>query len=209
MKQFLQVFLFLISIFFIISCTTSKGLIKEKDNISFVVKPLLQGEYNTALYKSKIDIGKKHFSGLFYFKAQKDSMSYRIVFLSEFGLNLLDLEYKNHEFIIKNCKEFLNRKIIINTLQKDLELLISKPLGENRHIYKDTNNKIAMVKWHKILKKYDYFYSSQKLYKIIAKQNFGYIEVKADNYKTEIPENIEIYNKRINLKIKLNLIRLN
>lgn len=208
MKQFLQVFLFLISVFFVNSCSNTKGLVKEKKNSAFIGKPLLQGKYSTALYKTKIDIGNKHFSGLFYFKIQTDT-SYRIVFLSEFGLNLLDLEYKNHEFTVKNCKEFLNKKIIINMLQKDLRLLIDIPQNYKNKVYKNTKNKTVLIKFNKFFKKYLYFYSEQeKLYKIIKKNGISHIVAKVRYDKKEIPQEIEIDDKRINLSLKFNLIEL-
>ena len=128
MKQFLKIFLILNSIIFLSACASTKGFKKQKDQEITAIKPLLDNGFKSAMYSAKIDIGKQHFSGLFYFKNQEDG-SKRIVFLTQFGLNLLDLEYKNHKFELKNCKDFLNKKMIINTLKKDLKLLIDSPQG--------------------------------------------------------------------------------
>lgn len=208
MKLYLKIFLFLISIIIFNNCVNTKGFVKQKNNSEIIVKPLLQEDYSTALYKSKIDIGDKHFSGLFYFKSLADS-SYRIVFLSEFGLNLLDMEYKNHKFEVKNIQDFLNKKIIINTLQRDLKLLIDIPQKNKNKIYKNSENQMSLVKYSKIFKKYYYFYSENKdLNMIIHRNGLSLINIEAKYSDKKVPQEMEIENKRIKLKIKFNLIKL-
>jgi len=209
MKLFHQVFLLLISVFFFSSCVSTKNFKVEKENTSFIVAPLLEGSYKTALYNSEIDIGEKHFSGLFYFKTFPDS-SYRIIFLSQFGLNLLDLKYENNNFTVVKCQEFLKKKVIINTLKRNLKLLIYIPHNYNKKkIYINTKNKLVLVKFKKGFKKDYFFYSKdKKINKIIETKKLRYIELIVKEYQENMPKNIEINNKRIDLKIKLNLIKL-
>lgn len=206
MKLYLQVLLLLISIIIFSTCSSTKGFVKDNSKQTEIL-PLLPSTYNSVIYNAKIDIGEKHFSGLFYFKALEDS-SVRILFLTQFGLSLLDLEYKNKEFTVKKCQEFLNKKIIINTLKKDLQLLIDIPLKDNKKgIYTNQENN-TLIKYNKNCRK-NYYYISKKnqISKIIQKKRLSHIQVNATNYKKNVPENIIITNKRINLTIKLNLIK--
>ncbi len=45
-------------------------------------------------------------------------------FLSELGLNLLDMAYSNDEFEVVSVQEFLNRPSILKTLKKDFRTLL-------------------------------------------------------------------------------------
>ena len=208
MKLYHQIFLLLISIAFFNSCVSTKNFKVEKNNAPFDVVPLLKGNYKTALYNSSIDIGEKHFSGLFYFKTFSDS-SYRIVFLSQFGLNLLDLKYKNNDFTVVNCQEFLEKKVVLNTLKKNLKLLLDVPHNYKKKVYKNTENKSTLVKLKKRFENNYFFYSKNgKIETIIQTNKLKHIELNVKKYQKNIPKNIEITNKRINLKMKFNLIKL-
>jgi hypothetical protein len=83
----------------------------------------LEGHGDRLLFKTSIDLGNRHFSGLFLLKALPDS-STRVVFLSELGLNLLDMSYRQGCFQVHSVKEFLDRKMIIRTLQEDFRALL-------------------------------------------------------------------------------------
>lgn len=76
------------------------------------------------LFKASIRLGKSFYSGLFLIKEMQDDSAIHVVFLSELGLNLLDLAYGNGEFEVISVKEFLNRRPIIRTLQNDFRCLL-------------------------------------------------------------------------------------
>ncbi len=209
MRIFRQVLLLLISLFLLYGCVDTKNLSKEKSSAPFVTNAVLEKGYNTALYRAQIDIGDKHFSGLFFFKTYADS-TYRIIFLSEFGINFLDLEYKNHTFELKNCIEFLNKKVIVNTLMSDFKLLIDVPRNiRKKYVYTNAAYQLSLIKLKEKSKKYYYFYTpDKKVSRIIQVKGFKHIEVLIHKYNNEIPQKIEINHKRINLNIKLKLIEL-
>ena len=205
MKLFLQIFLFLNSIVFLFSCSSTKGFDKQEDLETTQIEALHGNRFTSAMYSAKIDIGEKHFSGLFYFKNLEDSTK-RIVFLTQFGLNLLDLEYKNHSFEVKNCKDFLNKKLIINTLKKDFKLLIDNP-QKIRKLTKYINKEEQIIKYQ--TKEGVYFYSLKdgEINNIVQRKGFSHIELKTSGRKENLPSSIEIINKRINLTIRLKLIK--
>ena len=179
---------------------------RQKDQEITLIKPLLGNGFKSAMYSAKIDIGKQHFSGLFYFKNQEDG-SKRIVFLTQFGLNLLDLEYKNHKFELKNCKDFLNKKLIINTLKKNFKLLIDSPQEIKQH-KKYINKKEQLIKFKTKEGKYFYFLEQGLVNRIIQRKGFSHIELKTSLKEEKVPTDIEIINKRINLNIRLKLIKV-
>jgi hypothetical protein len=206
---FRQIFLFSISLFFLSGCVSTKNFYKEKDTSFFPISTVLENGYNTALYKAKIDVENNHISGLIYFKIVSES-SYRIIFMSEFGLNLLDYEYKNNSFELISCKDFLNKKIILNAIKNDIKLLIDLPKNnDKKSIYKNPKSQISLVKIKEKLNRYYYFFNQEKeAIRIIQTKGLKHIEITFDEYDNEIPKKIEIYHKRIKLGINLNLIKL-
>jgi len=206
MKRYLPIFFLLINILFSAGCSPTKGLIKDRSAGAGNLQPILNGDFKTVLYKSRMEAGKKQFSGLFYFKSFPDS-SYRIVLLSEFGLNLLDLEYKNHEFTVVTCKDFLNRKIFLNAIKSNLKLLIDLPQGYRQVNYFDPEGELAAVKFSKPFKKYYYFYENGIPERIVGKGFLKHFEVTTGEGANEPPGDIIINNKIIKLNINFKLLK--
>ena len=208
MKKFLPVFLLSISFLILNGCVSIRDF--EKENIQpTILSPVLDDGYQTALYKVKIDKGSKYFSGLFYFKTFTDT-SYRIIFMSELGLNMLDLEYKNNSFKIISCQKFMRKKVVINALKNDLKLLITLPENTSKKCtYKSTNNQATFTKVKIKSKRYYYYYNQNgEMSKIILTKGLKHIVILLTGYKNNIPQEIEIYHKRINLSIKFSLIEV-
>lgn len=88
-----------------------------------------QPAVTTATYTAQIDFLKKHFSGLFVFKAINDTTE-RVVFMNETGFKFMDLEFGPNHFTVQYMVSSLNKEIIVNTLKRDLGLLV-KPPAEN------------------------------------------------------------------------------
>ena len=89
-----------------------------------VVAAVLGSGYNTVTYKGSMDVFKKHFSGLYFFK-QMDADKKRMVVLSEFGLNLLDFQFTNDSAQLMNAQEFLNRPGLIELMKGDFGFLVN------------------------------------------------------------------------------------
>lgn len=123
MSIFQKLFFPLIISLILGACTPSAlpgSAAAEKDIRKFIP---LEGHGDRLLFKTGIDLGKKHFSGLILLKSLPDS-STRVVFLSELGLNLLDMSYRQGSFQVHSVKDFLDRKLIIRTLQGDFRALL-------------------------------------------------------------------------------------
>ena len=79
---------------------------------------------NPMLFKASIGISGDHYSGLFLIKRIPDDSTIRILFLSELGLNMLDLAYRDDEFRVVSVQEFLNKPPLLKTLQNDFRTLL-------------------------------------------------------------------------------------
>jgi len=75
-------------------------------------------------FKAAISILGDYYSGLVLIKEMPSDSSVRVVFLSELGLNLMDMSYRNDEFEMISVQEFLNRRSILTTLQNDFRCLL-------------------------------------------------------------------------------------
>lgn len=76
------------------------------------------------LFKTAIEARGSYFSGLILIKDLPADSAIHMVFLSELGLNLLEMSYKNETFQVINVKDFLNRSAIIKTLQSDFQSIL-------------------------------------------------------------------------------------
>lgn len=76
------------------------------------------------LFKAAIEVRGGYFSGLILLKELPADSAIHMVFLSELGLNLLEMAYKNEEFQVVNVQDFLNRSSIIKTLQSDFQCIL-------------------------------------------------------------------------------------
>lgn len=208
MKLYPQVLLLLISLFILNSCSVTKNFSRVKRPNKQVIAVLSSG-YTTVLYKTSIDIKNNHFSGLFYFK-KLDEEKYRIVFMAEMGLNLLEFEYNKGIFTTINVQEFLNKKALLNTLQNDLRLLIQSPTDyEKQKIFEHKSYPQVLIKIKSNSKRCYYFYNpNNELEKMVQKSSFNKVEFGILKTIHKVPEKIEIHHKIMDIHIDLNLIKV-
>lgn len=80
-------------------------------------------KFKSELYTTSIDIVGHHLSGLLLIKTMPDSTQ-RVVFSNESGISFFDFEWNSVGFKTHHVMKKLKRKIIVNTLRKDLELVV-------------------------------------------------------------------------------------
>lgn len=80
-------------------------------------------KFNSELYATSIDVVGHHLSGLLLIKTMPDS-SQRVVFTNESGISFFDFEWNANGFKAHHVMKKLNRKIIVNALRKDIELVV-------------------------------------------------------------------------------------
>ena len=94
------------------------------------------------MYKAKIKVYSKSFSGIFIVK-KLGKHNHRVVFTTEMGSKIFDFSFYNDEFKVNYVLEELNKKILLNILEKDFRVLVRESefvIGEfekmNSSLYK-------------------------------------------------------------------------
>ncbi len=76
------------------------------------------------LFKAAIEVRGSYYSGLILIKELAADSAIHMVFLSELGLNLLEMTYKNGAFQVVNVQDFLDRSSIIKTIKSDFQSIL-------------------------------------------------------------------------------------
>lgn len=123
----------------------------------------------SARFTTQIDFYKKHLSGLMIFKATDDTTE-RVVFMTETGFKFFDLEFTPHTATVKYIIPSLNKKVIVNTLIRDLGYLAVPPLENSAHDQpkSDSNTTFRFPRG----KGYDY-YVTDKCCKALQRIEYG------------------------------------
>jgi hypothetical protein len=110
----------------VFSCSTTKELKKESIQGSTSIKDftVLDADSESLLYKARIKSKKNEITGLLLIKKIEADTSTHLVFLSELGINILDLKYKNDEFEIVSVKDFMDKPSLIKMIQKDFRMIV-------------------------------------------------------------------------------------
>jgi hypothetical protein len=166
-------------------------------------KPLGESS-ETLLFKSHIAFFKEHYSGLFLIKRMPDSSTH-VVFLSELGLSLMDLRYKDGLFEVVSVKEFLNKPSILRTLKNDFRTLLLDLSAIGSFVLDETSedgSPVELLKFRYRKENYVYFNSEEKgTYQILRKKGI-FKSVEFNIVRTSGLE-IEIAHRCIKLHIAL------
>ena len=178
MSKYLTVFFLLIISLLIYSCSASTGVEEQagheeiiQGESSILNNSILNSESNSLLFKTRIKLYRKDYSGLFLIKEIASDSSTHIVFLSEIGLSILDLKYKNDEFELVAVKDFMNKPKIIKTIQNDFRMLVQdlNAIGDY-NIEENKSDSSLVLKFKHKSQRYAYFYGPDfGLYKIWRK----------------------------------------
>jgi hypothetical protein len=202
--------LYLSSVFILLtSCAIplKYKLIEQRKITGIDVQPLVSAN-NTMLYKAQIFLFNKYYTGLLLHK-QTDSTTSHLVFVTEVGIQLFDIEIKKDSLKMAYCFGPMNKPKITNLLENDLGLILLYPLlNQTAKIYTNQENKIYSIKGKG--RKY-FFYTegnspqiakSLVKGKLFTKQKTVY-KYGADN----LPESVSLKHKGLlRLRIKLNRI---
>ena len=77
------------------------------------------------VYKAKLDIYGNYFGGILIVKKISEA-KHRVVFTTEFGSKIFDFLYDGDTFTKNFILPDLDKKIIVNTLEKDFRILITE-----------------------------------------------------------------------------------
>ena len=196
--------LILVSVFYSCSYPVRKGYKKTDYNQILVLK----SDFKKVIYRTSIDVYKKHFSGIMLIKKIEADSSYRIVFLSELGMKIFDFEFNNNlpeRFKIHYILKPINKKLLINTLRKDFELFLKiYPQKLNKESFVSGKNIIEKIKNNGLYNYYLFNTDSNYVTSITQKTwLFKKLLIKNNGFSMASPNNVKFEHKGINLKISL------
>lgn len=105
------------------SCSSVyKGLQPAEGDIAQLMQH--KPAFTSSLYRTSVDVVGHHLGGLLLIKRMPDS-STRMVFSNEMGVKFFDFEFKdNGDFTVHHIMKQLNKKAVITTLRKDLQIIL-------------------------------------------------------------------------------------
>jgi len=177
---------------------------KEIETIDKVVdNPYFSDASKDYVYKAKIDVYDKTFGGIFIVKKIAEA-NHRVVFTTEMGSKIFDFTFHNDDFKVNYILEEMDKKILINILEKDFRVLVR----ENGTILnKSVKENITLFETEIVKKKYFYAFKNDHLNSISRvkmgkeKVQFIFSDISAITAK-----NIQILHHNIKLTIKLKSI---
>lgn len=125
MRHFRVILLVLISLE-ISSCAFNPQVLKFKKNQTTQTNQsaaLFSADGASAVYNTKVDFYKFHFSGLTAIK-RNTANNYDVALISEMGMTLIKMKYINGKYENVKVLEELNRPMVINLIQQDLAMLM-------------------------------------------------------------------------------------
>lgn len=164
--------------------------------------------FQKALYKANISFLTKRMGGLMFIK--KDSVgNYRMVFTSEVGLTLFDMEWKDSSFLIHKTLPQLEQYGILALIQEDMEILLQTNVSLHEAILLESEKedmKVAKLPIDEKQAQYYFMLNDQEYIHRIEKSKGRKrkIEMKLTNPVDGAPSSVWIKHNGVNLQIELN-----
>jgi len=199
--KFLQISILLLSL---TSCTlaTTKNLVSSPVVNTHFDNPYFSDSNQDYVYKGKIDVYGNYFGGIFIVK-KIGRLHHRIVLTTELGNKIFDFELQNDSYKVNYILEELDRKIIINTLKRDFQLLVK----EHTIVKKKYKNDPYIIYQSQHKKQLNFYFINKdtgKLEKLVntSKRKEKTI-VNFESINKKLAQRIVIEHKNIKLKIEL------
>lgn len=188
-------------------CSPTKGCKLSRVEIvtSSHAKAIINKD-NSLLYKAKINLYDKYYSGLIVLK-QIDTSTAHLVFVTELGMKMFDYEIQNNQFRLIYVFEPLNNPKVLNLLESDMKLIMLQNLlnkeaklfehnNQDTRVYKTSDDKLKnyyfintntktvdkiIVKGNVLTKeKVDYIYNHNFIATQIKLKHKGFIRLKIE-----------------------------
>jgi len=204
--------LYLSSVFILLtSCTIplKYKLTDQKKVSSQDVQPMVSAE-NPILYKAQIFLFNKYYTGLLLHK-QTDSLTSHLVFVTEVGMKMFDIEIQKDSQKMAYCFGPMNKPKITNLLENDMGAILLYPLlNKTAKIYINKKQGNTLYVTREKGKKYLYFTqaNSGRIAKSLVRGKLFTKQKTVYKYGTDnLPESVSLKHKGLlRLRIKLNRI---
>lgn len=191
-------------ILFQISCASYTKSFEPKEKTVETFTPDYLKDFQEASFKISIEAFENHFGGIMVAKKLKRN-HYRFAFLNEFGGKMMDFEILNRELKLNYAVEQLNRKIILNMLEKDFSMLFSEEVLIKNEF---AQNELRMLEVEKFSGNKSLFYELNQagnLQKITLAKNKEKASITLINNDKHLSD-IEISHGDFPIKIYLHLL---
>jgi len=187
---------------------TTEGLRAVEVTNAEVANPYFSNTDIDYVYKAKIEIYGKYVGGILIIKKVEED-SHRVVLTTEFGNKIFDFLYKGDSFTKNFVLEDLDKKIIVNTLQRDFKLLIS----ERSKVEEQFATKGQQIYKSKSNNRFNFYFFDEKsviLKRIIqTSKRKEKVEIVFTSKRNDLAQKIRINHSNIKLKIDLNYFNKN
>ncbi len=206
-SSFLLKFLLIGIILFNVSCASFTKSFDPKEKTIENFTPEYLKDFEEASFKISIEAFDNHFGGIMVTKKLKTN-HYRFAFLNEFGGKMMDFEMLNRELKLNYAIEQLNRKIILNMLEKDFAMLFSEEVFIENEFAKNEYRFLDAGKF--IGNKHLYYELNPdgELTQILLANGKEKVRIDLENNTQRIPE-IRISHGKLPIKIYLHLLENN
>lgn len=172
-------------------------------------QPLVSSEISM-LYKTQIFLFNKYYTGMLLHK-QTDSTTSHLVFVTELGMKMFDIEIKKDSLKMVYCFAPMNTQKITNLLENDMGLiLLYQLLNKSGKIYLNKKERKNLYVTRENNKKYFYYTqaNSNRIAKSLVKGKLFTKQKTVYKYGSDnLPESVSLKHKGLlRLKIKLNRI---
>ncbi|RKR14494.1 hypothetical protein CLV91_0571 [Maribacter vaceletii] len=192
-----------ICFFVMVSCSSypkKNGFTESNVSVSQVYNPYFSNAAKDYVYKADLQFYKKKFSGIIIIKKITDK-EHRLVFTTEMGNKIFDFSFYQNTFKVNHVLEEMNKKIILNVLERDFTTLV-KEFNVSTQTY--TKENLEVKEAEVLNKNHFYFYKNIGLTKIVRENNgkenviYHFLDIEDTAAKR-----ILIEHKNIKLKIQL------
>lgn len=191
-------------IIFLASCSlsTTKGLLERSPNRVTVSNTYFANPKKDYIYKAKLNIYDHNLGGILIIKKIK-SEHYRIVFTTEFGNKIFDLDHQGNVFKVKYIVDNLNKDFIVKTLHNDFHLLVN----QNNLVEKEFISSKEFIYQIKPSNFYFYSKSNNQLSKIVmASKNQEKLTIEFNDVNQDIANYIKLTHHNFKMNINLSFI---
>lgn len=187
-----------------ISCASYTKDFEARDKTFERFTPDYLIDFEEKSFKISIEAFDNHFGGILVAK-KMETNHFRFAFLNEFGGKMLDFEIIDKELKLNYAIEQLDRKIILNLLERDFAILFSednlieKEFVQNQSLILQTDRFIGNKKLYYELN------SDRKLSKITLAKSQERVVISLDNTEKPSPK-MEFSHGKLPIKIYLHLL---
>jgi len=194
-------------ILFQISCASYTKSFEPKEKTVDNFTPEYLKDFQEATFKISIEAFENHFGGIMVAKKLENN-HYRFAFLNEFGGKMMDFEILNRELKLNYAVEQLNRKIILNMLEKDFAMLFSEEVLVKNEFAQQEFRMLEVEKFSGNKNLYYELNSNGELTGILLARAKEEVRIDLKNSSKPPPE-IQISHGKLPIKIYLHLLENN